>query len=523
MDKDHSFWEERFPMVKFFDFDTEQSLVYESKANFIFLISKEDIVRLKKYLTDPSDADIPIELKKTFADMKACGLFREGPWEKMFDATDKKIGELINYNASSIFMRKFVLEITQDCNFRCTYCSNTLEKTFRHHQKRHMPLSVAKAAVDMYFRLYTEFLLKVPHKYQKAFISHFGPSLGFYGGEPTLNWKVLTQAANYYKSLPWHEYGIKKEQLSMKVNSNLSHISEDMLRFLTENDVQLFASLDGPASEHDKCRVDVAGQPTFERAYRNLLKIKNYDENYFKHKVLIMAVQADVYDRELTHRFLDELGCNINYLSMTRYDCYVDNPEKRIRYIDEHRERLIQQAYEDYLNDPEKTLADYTFATSLKTDTPSFGDTANMLPTCPVGTDNIMVDVDGYLHVCHKTDGSFRLGNLENGLETQSLQAFYRDLANQTNDSDCRRCWAFRKCGLCSAAKLKGGKFINPTEPECEYMRKTAEISFEALGRIYRSNPEFLNQLKAYVDDPSSFKGIVDINKMDWEKLSETV
>ncbi len=519
MNIDHSFWNTRFPMVKFFDFDTEQVLVYESKANFIFLISKKDLPFLKKYLIDSANADIPSELKRIFADMQACGLFREGPWEKMFDTTDKNIDELIKYNSSSIFMRKFVLEITQDCNYRCTYCSNTLEKTFRHHQKKHMPLSVAKASVDMYFRLYTEFLSKVPQKYQKAFITHFEPSLGFYGGEPTLNWKVLTQATDYYKSLPWHKYGIDKEQLSLTVNTNLSHISDDMLRFLTDNEVHLFASLDGPASEHDKCRVDVAGQPTFERAYRNLLKIKNYDEEYFKRKVLIMAVQADVYDRTLTHRFLDALGCQINYLSMSHYDCYVDNPKQRIKYIEEHREELVEEAYNDYMNDPEKARADYTFATALKTDAPSYGDTANMLPTCPVGTDNIMVDVEGYLHVCHKTDGSFKLGNVEEGLAPESLHAFYRELAEQTNDSGCRRCWAFRKCGLCSAAKLKGGKFVNPTDPECEYIRKSAEISFESLGRIYRSNPDFLNQLKAYVDDPSSYKGIVDINKMEWEKL----
>lgn len=519
MNIDNRFWDTRFPMVRIFDFDAEQAIVYESKANFIFLISKTDLALLESYLKNPEDGCVPDGMKKIFGDMRACGLFREGAWEKMFDTSEKNLDELIKYNAESIFMRKFVLEITQDCNFRCSYCSNTLEKTFRHHQKMHMPLSVAKASADMYFRLYTDFLGKVPEQYRKAFVSHFPPTLGFYGGEPTLNWKVLTQAADYYKSLPWEEHGVDRSKLSLTVNSNLSHISEEMLRFLVDNDAQLFASLDGPASEHDKCRVDVAGQPTFERAYRNLLKIKNFDKEYFEHKVLILAVEADEYDRKLTHEFLDSLGCQVNYLSMTRYDCFVNMPEERIKYIETHRGELIEAEYSNYMNNPEKSIADYTFATSLRTDRPSYENTANLLPTCPVGKDNIMVDVEGNLHICHKTDGSFVLGNVESGLHDEALRSFYLKLAQLSNGSDCRRCWAFRKCGFCSATKLKGGSFVNPTEPECEYIRKSAEISFESLIRIYRSNPDFLNQLKAYVDDPGSYKGIVDINKMEWEKL----
>ena len=51
-------------------------------------------------------------------------------------------------------MRKFVLETTQQCNFRCKYCFNTIETVFRHHTNKQMTLPVAKAAIDFYKKMY---------------------------------------------------------------------------------------------------------------------------------------------------------------------------------------------------------------------------------------------------------------------------------------------------------------------------------------------------------------------------------
>lgn len=456
---------------------------------------------------------------KLFDDMQAVGLFCPGSWDNLFVASEDNIQRTIDYNFSNIHMRKFVLEITQDCNYRCSYCPNTIEKRWRHHAKRHMSLHIAQKAIDLYYNLYTSFLSKVPEMYRIPFSKRYNPSIGFYGGEPTLNWKILMEGVDYYKSKDWGTWGIDKNELKLTVNTNLSFISNEMIEFLVENNATLFVSLDGPASEHDKCRVDVAGKPTFDRSYRNLMKIKEYNEDYFKKNVLLMAVEADKYDRDVTHEFLDALGCNISYLQMMHADCFIHNPVEGLRWLSENETQIIKNKVDKYFADPESAIADYTFASSLKTDIPNIGNIANSLPTCPVAADNIMIDVDGNFHICHKTDGSFSLGNIHSGYDYDQLRLFYSKLAERVNNPGCRKCWAFRMCGQCAAARLSGGDFLNPSADECRYIQKNAELRFKALIEIYRRDSDILDKIKNFAEDPDKVQGVLDLTKIEWEKL----
>ena len=52
-------------------------------------------------------------------------------------------------------------------------------------------------------------------------------------------------------------------------------MNDEILKFLVDNRVSLFASLDGPGEEHDKCRVFENGEGTFNTAYNNLPNCNN--------------------------------------------------------------------------------------------------------------------------------------------------------------------------------------------------------------------------------------------------------
>ena len=92
-----------------------------------------------------------------------------------------------------------------------------------------------------------------------------------------LNWSGVVDAVNYFKSLDWEADGISVDKLIVTINTNLSLINEDILSFLVKHNVLLFSSLDGPLEENDKNRVDINGKGTFNLAYTNLLKIKEYN------------------------------------------------------------------------------------------------------------------------------------------------------------------------------------------------------------------------------------------------------
>lgn len=503
----------KYPLAINVDFGPGRQLVYDSRVNLLFSMSNEQLAQLEAGGKDLHNQVLPM-----LEHLNSSGVLLPGGRDSLFDASPEHIDRIIDHNATNVLMRKYVLEVTQDCNFRCKYCSNTIETTWRHHRRRDMSAQTAKKAVDYYFKIYTDFLKRVPEKYYEAFLKRNRPSLSFYGGEPTMNFDIVQDATAYMKSLPWEEYGIDKDDIIFTSNTNLSRLDSDMLEFLTSNSFILYASLDGPASEHDKNRVDVAGGPTFARAYRNLMKIKEYDAKYFKERVTILAVEAPDHDHKAAHEFLDGLGCRISYLPMSTYGCFIDDPVAKLKELEEHEDEIIENALRAYKENPEKELSNYTKMAYHRLNIEGESESDGLLPTCPVATDNLMVDVDGNLHICHKTDGSFVLGNVDDGLNRDALRKFYGDLARASDCEECRNCWAVRECGQCAAVRLRGGSFVNPHEDECRYIRKSALIDLRIFARLLLTEPRILDRLDEYVNDPDRYEGVIDLSTIKWEK-----
>lgn len=506
----------RFPLIKIVPCGDDSYLVFDSRAGMFYSLTAS---QLKNILSFSEGKDFSDEISKLYGYMTRLGMFKPGPWTSIFNSTKENIDKLVRHDAENILMRKFVIEVTQDCNFRCSYCSNTLETKWRHHAHRNITVENVRKSIDYYFKLYINFLKKVPEDCREKFIEFYEPSIGFYGGEPTLNWDAVTAGVEYFSHLPWAEYGISPQLITMTVNTNLSKMNSEMIRFLASHNILLFASLDGPASEHDKNRRDIGGHPTFDRAYRNLMKIKDAEPEYFERKVTVFAVQAPNHDWKLNHGFLDTLGCIVSYLDMAPFGCFVDNAKEKCELLEKNIDEYVRQAIERYDANPEKELANYTMFANINVDKSLQRNIANMLPTCPVGTDNLMVDVDGKFHICHKTDGSFVIGNLENGLDTDAVSCFYDTLAHQTDTSACRSCWILPFCGQCPAVRLHGGNFTNPTDDECAYFRKLLEIDLKAFAGIYARHPDIMERLYDFVNDIEKYQGVMDISKARWERF----
>jgi uncharacterized protein len=90
------------------------------------------------------------------------------------------------------------LELTEQCNFRCKYCTYSGGYTNqRTHGRRNMSWSVAKLAVDLYLEMNRDVGLDG----QLA--------IGFYGGEPFLRFplvqKVMEFTKEHQRLLPRHD------------------------------------------------------------------------------------------------------------------------------------------------------------------------------------------------------------------------------------------------------------------------------------------------------------------------------
>lgn len=525
-----TYLKENYPLIKVVEFDLASMLFYDARANMVFVVNNDDVPIVVEYLQNhdkektkklfPNIEGIG-ELIKRIDELQNKGVLLSGPADQLISTKPQDVKKRIEYNLENIFMRKFVLETTQQCNFRCRYCHNTLEPIFRHHTKSQMSLSVAQAAIDFYKDMYLKFYRRLTDDKKELLLKHFSPFIGFYGGEPSLNWNLVQEATKYYLNAGWEEDGIGRDKLSFSINSNLYILTDEMMSFIIKYHPLLFVSLDGPKEDNDRNRVTADGKGTFDRVYSNLMRIKHALPDYFKEKILILCVEADGNDKDAVHKLLDSLGCPIDYLKEQPYGCLEREPEKAILAYDEKEEDMISSTIEDYKhrlseNDP-NALDEFTslyFLEGVESDTPYYRRHLSINLTCPLCVDNIMIGTEGEMHLCHKTDGSLPLGNVcEGGYDMQKMQEAYRSYGETTNCIECRSCWAMNVCSYCAALRLNGGKWNNPKHNECDLQRRRVEYLLKLFVAVYKLDPSILPKLMERKKDLNIYKSIVDYNE----------
>jgi uncharacterized protein len=532
-----NYFAKNFPLIKLFEYGKD-TLLYDSKSHFAFILSDIELKLLINILEGKkiykifghsnNDTKFQLQLKK----LQDSGVFLKGPLTSIASMDENIIEKTIQYYDANIVTRKFCLEVTEDCNFRCKYCPYTIETKHRNHSKKYMTDDIAYKAIDYYFNRYITLYNKLPLEKKKKLMEFSPPGLSWYGGETFLNFELIKKTKNYFERLPWDKHGIKKNQLNYGINSNLSIFNNDIMHFLASNNVKLYASLDGPKEENDKNRIFKNGRGTFDRVFMNLMTLKKNHPDYFKNSVLILSLDSKNLDMDRCLNFFENLkkedknnfgigdyapfpmskrgeivlDAEEEYeASVNNFNEDVDRFKSKISVIDiESFDRLGKT--DSDLMDEIKKLKRYF---SIKMDNPSGRDSLNQMITCPMGFDNLMVSTNGDFHMCHLTDGSVPIGNCSEGLNFDKIKSMYLKYNKIFDNKECKSCWAFNFCDLCAAVLCMDNNFFHPTKTECDYMRLLAENYF--LKYIALSmKKELFNHIFNYFDEQKG-TGIIDI------------
>jgi uncharacterized protein len=516
-----SFWAGEYPLVKIFDYGSDV-LIYDAKPHFAFIASREELACLTDFLQGrpPSRPDAKLSVLRTkFSALQKSGVFLKGPAAEISPVDDSAIRGQLQYFDENILLRKFCLEVTQNCNFRCTYCKRTLAQDFRGHAAVDLSEADAYRAIDYYFSRYTSFYGRLAADKRELLVRTVPPSLAFYGGEPFLNFLLIKKCVAYFKELPWQRYAIPNGALAFSSNTNLSVMNEDILRFLVDNRVSLFASLDGPAPEHDRCRVFADGRGTFAVAYENLLKIQRFNADYFRDNVSLFGVYTGRHDVAACVSFTRGIGVlRCQHFPAEYSGIFVPDPAAdRVRYesalandLADFRKKALaaSQAARPDMNDFAHL---FPFA-EVADDEPAGENALKLLATCPMGFDNLMVAADGRFRICHKVDGAMPIGDSVTGLDFTRLADVYRRYNETINNGACKSCWNVRFCGLCAASRMKGDAFVNPTPEECDVLRLRTVYDFSCFIHLALEHPGLLTKIFDYRNDRNSFIGIVDLH-----------
>ena len=142
--------------------------------------------------------------------------------------------------------------LTTACNLRCTYCYASAGST----APEYMTPETARHGIDF-----------VTANAARRHLPYF--AVGYHGGgEPTLNWSVLTASFDYARE--------KAAALKLEMRSSLATngvLSDDQVDWIVAHLGGLGVSIDGLPLVHDRCRVTASGGGSSDRVIHTLRRL----------------------------------------------------------------------------------------------------------------------------------------------------------------------------------------------------------------------------------------------------------
>ncbi|MGO8930642.1 MAG: radical SAM protein [Limisphaerales bacterium] len=341
-----------------------------------------------------------------------------------------------------------ILGVTEQCNLRCAYCvySGTHPEN-RQHNSKSMSFETARKALE-FFRNHSRLVDKV--------------IIGFYGGEPLLNIRLVKECVEYANHL------FDRKLVTYNMTTNGTSLSADICDFLVSNDFKLLVSLDGPPNLHDRYRRFVSGAGTFDTIMRNLTYLEGLSPIWYRQNVGFNMLLAPQYDYDGFAAFVS--GSPLikdNRLRVSFVSAYDTNFYERFipdeqdtavfdRKKAEFWDLLIAANGHNYWTVGQYKLERSLFVPELErvvehmTATTPFGDIYHPGGICLPGLKKLFVSTDGKLIICERVNSEkdlFCLGTVDTGLDAEKAMDTINKFLSVHNQ--CLSCPALRHCTVC--------------------------------------------------------------------------
>ena len=371
----------------------------------------------------------------------------------------QRVGEIGSEDIESQLIsgpQSLTLELTEECNLRCKYCIYSGGyPSMRAHGHGKMTWPIAKAAIDFYLRL-NENAERI--------------NIGFYGGEPLLQFTLIKQICEYV--IGCEKLNQKHRSLLFSLTTNATLLTQDKLDFFIANDFCLTISFDGPQEFHNQNRVDRKGRGTHEIVFTKLKKIYDQDPEYYEKRILVNAVIAPPNRLFALQEFFEKyphlFGRRMNFSSVD--DGNQDYMEKNPQYPDYQLDlnaiynEFFQSHIDENFNENQREkfshkLLEYEFLRFFKRQILDHGfDELNRINTCIPGKRKLFVDTYGQFHICERMTRQFPIGDINLGYDIKRITYYVNEFNKVMNSYECRNCWAVQMCPICFTVG-KDGKF----------------------------------------------------------------
>lgn len=339
----------------------------------------------------------------------------------------------IEYELGTV--RNLTLNITEACNFRCGYCAfSGIYENRRVHNNKKMDLNTAKKAIDYFFLL-------LMTKKRKVKINRI--SISFYGGEPLLEFSLLKQIISYALEKS-NETGIKKiYELDFRISTNGSLLGEkDIILYLTDNNISIDLSLDGPEGEHDKFRRTINNNNTWQMIWKNINHIYNFNPKYYKEKISFLVTLHPFHDfQAIDDYFLKKPGffdierIMINFVN--KFSLSSDLLDTWFKNVQYQRSILAEKKFKKQFE------SKFSF-NQIEAE-------SKFTSMCFPGAIKIFVNTDGKFNICERVKDEIIIGDVERGYDFDVIRNIQRNWNEEIIKNRCWECNARIFCNVCIA------------------------------------------------------------------------
>jgi uncharacterized protein len=372
-----------------------------------------------------------------------------------FDPPDKKariqgrytgdmVRELLHGN------KHIILEVTDACNLKCKYCGyGEFYSGYDQRENRFLSFEKAKALLDYM----TPYWNSPKNQYFNKEIR-----IGFYGGEPLLNFPFIEKVVQYAQRIP-----LKYNSFSFGMTTN-GVLLDKHIDYLVKNNFHTLISLDGDR-EGNGFRVLHNGKPGFDAIYKNVCLVRDKYPDYFEKYVNFSAVLNRLNSVEKIYDFFKSRFDKVPGISEISPFGIKDSMREafakvHVNMVDSFSEASTRVKCETNLSlrgERVRRLAemlyfysDNTFK-SLKELMP-----ASPKPRIPTGTciplnRKIFLNVNGKLLPCERVSSSHVLGTVGQ----EGVRVDFEEIARKYNlyfkrlNDQCLRCYSTVKCPNC--------------------------------------------------------------------------
>ena len=375
---------------------------------------------------------------------------------------------------------QIIFEVTDKCNFQCKYCGyGELYSNYDQRNTKHVNLKDAISLINYYFELCRK------HNYK---INNL--SIGFYGGEPLVNFEFIKEM------IRWLE---EKYPVNYSYNTTTNGVLLDRyIDYLVDKNFNLSISLDGDEYSNSY-RVDCNGLPTFQQVIKNVNYIREKYPSYYNDNVSFTAV---LHNRNAIHDILSFFERTFSKIPrLGRLNDGGIHGDK----IDLFREMYTNTSSFNYANSTSAEIMNMPFLLPnhllfLQNNLFSiYKDYLVLLSnyqdheiyptaTCSPLKRKIYLTVNGKIIPCEKIGHNYSLGYVSNGIthiDFDEVAQKYNEMYKKIYDDLCSSCNLLTNCLTC----------VLQSELKCRIKKGDEEEFFQSELDIFELQPDLYNEL----------------------------